>query len=245
MVMALNVVSIVHERRVRLVFSKAILASAFTTTSPPYFTFGCENGVGPNPNLVARFIVPGAPTVMECQLDVDLAPGGVYSFIAEQVSDSDGAEQSGSEKVYATFGTPTKVTVQGAITESDRLLYGIDLQYEGADFVEGPDGDLAHTSGPALVRRDLWHRTLSDGLPWEPTFGVHARGWIDGAPGAVYTLRGRTADQMLEDDRVRDVEVKVTQDDTKGEATVDIRPTLIGDAAVSSVQPITQSFSAT
>ncbi len=245
MAMNLNVAVAVHERRIRLIFTDAVGAAGFTASSPPYFTFGCENGLGPNPALVARFVVPGAPTVMECQLDTDLVSGGVYSFIAEGVENVSGLDQSGTEQVFLTFGQGTTVAVQGAVTESDRLLYGIDLQYEGADFVEGPDGDLAHTSGPALVRRDLWHRTLSDGLPWEASYGVHARGWIDGAPGAVYTLRGRTADQMLEDDRVRDVEVKVTQDDESSEATVDIRPTLIGDAAVSSVQPITQSFSAT
>ncbi len=232
-----------HERRVRLVFSNTLGAAAFTSTS--YYSVTSQNGYGASPLVVAALVVSDASNIVELQLSLDLVGGGVYQFRADGVPAVDTSVTPVDSLLVGTFGEPTRIAVQGPVTETERLLYGIDLQYEGTDFVEGPDGDLAHLSGPALVRRDIWHRVLADGLPWEPAFGVKARGWIDGAPGAVVTLRGRTADQVLEDDRVAGVDVQVSEDEDTGEASVVITPTLIGDAMASKVEPITQSFQST
>ncbi len=238
MTIALVSAQIRHERRARLFFSNTVAAISFTSTS--YYLVDCTNNAGPSPLVSAVFAVASTPNAVELQLSSDLAPGGVYKFSADGVVADDHSTVPGGSEAYAAFGEQVTRPNKGPVTELEALLYGLDIRFEGGEFIENAAGDLETISGPPLVRRDLWNRLLSDGLPWDPDYGVKSREWIDGSPGALFALRGRTSDQMTEDDRVRDVEVTIKDDGA--EATVTVAPILIGDSNVASIEPIDQTF---
>lgn len=227
--------SVRHERRVRIAFTNTLAAAAFTSTS--YYRAACLNSVGTAPVVRAALVVTSSPNVVELQLDSDLVPGGIYQFFAEGVPAADASTTPVGASAYASFGERVDGSRTEQVTDLEALLYGIDLRYEGTDFLEDVNGDLGHLSGPPLVRRDLWNRLRSNGLPWDPEHGVHAREWIDAAGNSAFALRGRTTSQMLEDDRVRGCDATVTVDDD-GTATVEVAPHLIGDPTASRVEPL-------
>ncbi len=230
--------SIVHRRRVRLVFTENVHASAFTTLS--FYGATSVNSVGPSPAIVAAFALGASPNVVELQLSVDLAEGGIYEFTAVGVPNVGSSSTTpGGSLAMASFGETRAhpVASAGAITFTDAWLYGIDLLYSDVDFVETAGGDLEEVSGPALVRRDLEGRVTSEGLPWEPSFGLHPRSYVDGTPGALPNLRGQAIAQMLEDDRVKSCEATLGAETDTGDGYIEIAPKLIGDPLVSEVAP--------
>jgi hypothetical protein len=102
------------------------------------------------------------------------------------------------------------------------------LRWSGGDFAEAPDGDLAVTVGAECVDIDLNRRMLEEnGLPWDPSFGLKARGWIDGSSAALPGLRGRAIAQLLADDRVAKADAKIDLSNPE-EPILEVTPTLIG-----------------
>lgn len=231
--------SIVHRRKVRLVFTESVHASAFTTLS--FYGATCTNSLGASPSIAAAFALAASPNVVELQLSLDLVQGGVYEFTAVGVPNVGSTSTTpGDSNATGAFGEqPTHpVLPAAAVTYADEWLYGLDLVFSDSDFVEDASGDLSEVSGAALVRRDLEGRATSEGLPWEPNFGMKPRSYVDGTPGALLTLRGQAIAQMLEDDRVRSCEATLGQETDTGDAYLEIAPKLIGDPLVSEIAPL-------
>lgn len=239
MAIALVAAQVVHARKVRLVFSESVHASAYTTLS--YYAALSINALGASPAIVAAFATIASPNVVELQLSLDLAPGGTYEFTAVGVPNVGSTSTTpGGSTVALAFGEQPvhAIAPKAAISFADEWLYNLDIVYSDVDFVEDAAGDLAEAAGPPLVRRDLENRALSDGLPWEPSYGLHSRSYIDGTPGALLTLRGAAISQMLEDDRVVSCDATLGEETDTGEGYLEIAPKLLGDPLLSEITPI-------
>jgi hypothetical protein len=226
--MAINLTAIVvrHERRVRLVFDASLAMSAFTSTS--YYSALNLDGGAASPTIAKALVVTSSPNVVELQLGLDLVQGGKYSFTASGVPAVD-LSTSPTQTVTATVGTeptPAALGTHGGISNLERELYGVDLLVMD-DFIEGPDGDLATVAGLRCATLDLQEAMLADGLPWDPAYGLHARQEVDGAPGALVTLRGRAIEIMRRDDRILSADAEVDTTDPEG-PVLTVKPTWIG-----------------
>ncbi len=235
--MAINLIAVTirHERRVRLSFDATLAAGAFSAS-----LYSVENadGRGANPTVQKAFIVSSSPNVVELQLDTDLVQGARYSFTAAAVPGVD-ATTSPTQTVVGTMGgepSPAATGARGPASGLERVLYGEDLVWTGADWAETPDGDLAEDGGLRVAILDLQRALTANGLPWDPAYGLQARGEVDGAPEAMTTLRGRAVALLRRDDRVRDVEAAVDLSDPSA-PVLDVRPTLIG-ARGASTEPL-------
>lgn len=238
MSIALTVAEIRHERRVRLFFTIALGGGAFTSTS--FYSVSNLNGSGTTPDVVAAYPIVGATACVELQLDADLTQGSAYSFSAVGVPGVDSSTTPDPSTAFATFGSKIAPIVTTSGSDLDALLYGEDVLFDGTEFSEDPSGDLAGISGPPNLRLALLRRGLSDGLPWDGTYGIGTRSYIDGTPGAMPSLRAQAESQMRLDDRVAQVTatVDVGSDDTNdantGYLTIDATP--IGtDTALASI----------
>ncbi|WP_438029030.1 hypothetical protein [Sorangium sp. So ce233] len=227
--MAINLIAVTirHERRVRLSFDATLAGTAFSSTS--FYGVESADGQAASPGVQKAFIVSSSPNVVELQLDTDLVQGARYSFTAAAVPAVD-ATTSPAQTVVATMGrepAPAAVGTRGPVTELERSLYGEDLVWTGADWAETPDGDLAEHGGMPVALADLRRAMTANGLPWDPAFGLRARGEVDGAPEAMTALRGRAVALMRRDDRIRDADAVVDLSDPSA-PVLEVRPVFIG-----------------
>lgn len=214
-----------HERRVRVIFDGALAGAAFTSSS--YYAISSQDGAGPNPG-VSPIIVANVTNVVELALDADLIDGGLYLLTVTNVPAVDASTPSGSQ-LFRFSSAPGTVDTEVSPDDVDALLYGDDCVWTGADYLETPAGDLAGQSGPEVVQADLVAGFLSDGLPWDPTFGGHPRKYIDGSALTMPTLQGSLKRFALSDDRVKTADVAFIPDPDNAAATFDIDCKLIGD----------------
>lgn len=235
MTIALTSLLIKHERRVQLLFSTSLGAAAFTSTS--YYSATNLDGSGASPTIVAVFMVAHSPHAVELALGCDLVPGGRYEFAANGVPALDAGEgvTPTPSTTIGTFGNPTvAATKQKAGTsELEALLYGVDLLFANGDFVEAPSGDLDTISGAANLTGALYRRLFSDGLAWDPAYGLRSREYVDGPAGLLTSIRGRAEAQMRADDRVSAASAQVETDQyaARGFVSVDVQPIGVGDLA--------------
>lgn len=234
--MAIDLASVIikHERRAQLVFTAALAAGAFASTS--YYSVTSLGGGGSSPTVVAVYLVAGSTSVVELALSVDLTPGVSYSFAAVAVPAADASTTPDPSTAVAVFGQPTKAPTaqqKGGNSELERLLYGEDVVFANGDFVEGPGGDLATVSGAANLSGALYRRLFSDGLPWDDKYGLKPREYVDGTPGGMLSIRARAEEQLRADDRVATATVQVVIDNPNSQAFVlaDVSPTGVGDLA--------------
>ena len=82
-------------------------------------------------------------------------------------------------------------------------MFGQDLFWNGTDFLEDASGDLSDIAGPLNAKVAIERRLLSDGLPWDDTYGAKPSQYVDGTAPAAQNLRGALEKQALSDDRVQ------------------------------------------
>lgn len=226
-----------HERRIRLFFSNSLAAGAFTSLS--FYSVASVDGRATSPIVVKAFAVANSPDVVELALDGDLVQGAAYSFSAVGVPALDlsvtpdpsaAVAQLPSEVRPATLGT------RGSPSDLERTIFGVDLLFD-ADFQVDPSGDLSTQGGAPVLRRDLASRLLSDGLPWDATFGLRPRQYVDGAASAVFALRGKAVNQVLLDDRVRSCTASVDASDPTA-PVVTVAPVPVGNQKTQGLDPV-------
>jgi hypothetical protein len=238
--MSISLISVAvrHERRVRLVFSTSLALGAFIDTS--LYAISSVGDVNAAPPVVAVFALANSPNVAELQLGADLVAGGRYTVSAVGVPAAAGTNTDitppGTEHDFV-IGRPTRVPHTRDATRLERVLYGSDLLFSGGDFQEDATGDLAERAGVALLEVDLYARMLSNGLPWAPEYGLHARAAVDAPELAMATLRGRAESQAREDDRVAEATARVQvadpdEDFDVANATVRVTITPIGESTL-------------
>ena len=137
---ALNQLTVRHERRVRVLFTEALGAGAF---APALYSLALGSGAS-GPPVVGAIVIVGTPIAVELALGADLQDGGSYVLTASGVPALDGSVTppgSAFAFVWNSGAAPTNVELPE--DDLDALLYGIDLVWTGTDFGETPLGDLA------------------------------------------------------------------------------------------------------
>lgn len=237
MTVALVSAQIRHERRVRLFFDVALAAGAFTSLS--FYSVASVDGKATPPNVIKAFAVAGSPTVVELALDGDLVQGAAYSFSAVGVPALDLSVTPNPSAAVAQLPLevrPAALRTRGSPSDLERTIFGVDLLFD-ADFAVDPSGDLSTQGGAPVLRRDLAARLLSDGLPWDATFGLRPRQYVDGAANAVFALRGKAKDQVLLDDRVRDCQTSVDVSDPTA-PVITVAPVPVGNQKTQGLDPV-------
>jgi hypothetical protein len=230
MAIELAAILVRSNRRVRLVFSNVLAAGAFDAAK---YAITNLDGKGPNEVVQEALIVPDSSNTVELNLKFDLAPSSLYRLAATAVPAQDASTVTTTQD-FRIAGDPLPASPTVSIDDIDALTLGADLLWDGDDMVEDADGDLARVSGAQNAESALTRRMESDGIPWDPDYGLHPREYVDGPPGALPTLVSQASRQAKLDDRVKSVTVAV-EPAVAGEeetAILSITPTFIGNRTV-------------
>lgn len=194
------------ERRVRLTFNSDLDSGAFDTS---LYTVVSQDSLGASPSVVAVLPVAGTPSAVELVLSTDLVGGGLYWIYAEGVPAADlSVTPDGSfEPMRQGNDTRPRADVEPIVRNRELLLYGVDIVWDGTDFQRSATGDLNRVQGSATVAKNLNRGISANGLPYDPTWGAHAREYVDSPQGSVGTLKGSVETQVLRDPRVQTVKV--------------------------------------
>jgi hypothetical protein len=140
---------------------------------------------------VAVLLVAADTTQRELVLSWELVEGARYSL-------TDGVSTT-------SFMTPEHrpALARGLTGDAyDRQFFGADLCFDGTDFVEQVDGDLAECAGEQNGRAAFRRGMLCEGLQWAPDWGAKLREFV-GAPSPVLIqVSGAILAQARRDDRV-------------------------------------------
>jgi hypothetical protein len=190
-----------HERRIRLVFDGALAAGAFTSLTS-YSVGGDDGSIVPVSGAIGLL---GMPNQLDLALGADLEASVIYTVGASAVPGADGSATAAGTSALVRLAAPPPSPIDAEVTPDDieAALYGIDLVWDGQDYAETAAGDLATVGGSDNVEAALTRRFVSDGLPWDDTYGAKPRRYIDGDPGALAPLRGTLVRQARLDDRVK------------------------------------------
>lgn len=237
MAIQIGPVIILHERRIRVTFTAALAVGAFTSLS--FYSVTSLSGQAASPSVVAAYIVANSPHVVELVLGADLVQGQSYQISAVGVpAQGGGGTTPDPSNQSATYGTKPQAVgpTKGGVSELDEVLYSRDLRFNDGDFVETPGGDLDTVAGNENLTNALNRRLLSNGLPWDPKYGLQAYQHVDGTGQGLLPLRGRAESQMKLDDRVSTVVARVTSDQAEaaGYVEVDVEP--IGAGALTTLK---------
>jgi len=213
-------------RRLRLLFTNTLDSGAFVTS-----WFGVESldGAGPDPVVKAALVVPATPAGVEIVLDEDLAQGGLYRLtIAAGVPATDASTLSLTTQDFRPASTPTPPSPEVQARDVLGYAYGVDLVHDGNDFVEQANGDLDWITGPENVRGAVERGVLSEGVPWDPSWGAHPRQFVDAPIPTLGLLRSAVVRHLQRDDRIQRSDAVPGQNDNDGSVSLDVSYDLIG-----------------
>lgn len=212
--MAISFTSVIpkHSRRLRLVFSNTLSASAFTSTS--YYSITALDDYATDVTIREALVVAESSNIVELALAQPLLPNGYYRVTANGVPAIDASVTPTPSTEDFRFGeTQEQTNVEPLNNDLDVLLYGWDLLFSGGDFVESADGDLATVSGQANAKAALSRRLLSEGLLWDPTYGAKPREYVDSVNLNGTTLKGILERQVMLDNRFTKAKADLEFDD--------------------------------
>lgn len=234
MTIDLTNVTVRHERRITLAFSNTLAAGAFTSTS--FYTVANTDGAGPSPLVVAAIAIVGAGAQVDLALDTDLVGGGQYTVSAIGVPAVDASVTPGGSSLGFVLAVPADDSnVEQNTSDVGALVYGTDIVWSGADFVETATGDLATVSGVPNYEAAITRRlSLPYALPWAQNYGARSGDYVN-APRALGTvLRGALLRQAFADDRTGDCQITLSFDDANDPTSaiylVNITPKSADDA---------------
>lgn len=215
-------------------FTQPVAAGAFGSPAPTFYSITSSDGRGSSPGVSGALLVPNSPNVVDLSLSDDLVKGAFYTFSAIGVPAVDLSVTPGDSTLDLRWGVSApKENVEPIVRDQQRLLYGIDLLWNGEDFQETATGDLDRVEGTANVTKALNRGVESTGLPWDPTYGAGAREFVDSPSLAAGTLKGAVAAQILRDPRVKQVKVTYEIDDENTYLNAD--PTLVSGEVIEPV----------
>jgi hypothetical protein len=236
MAITLQTVAVTSARRVRLVYDNTLALGAFSTA---WFSIASVDDVGMAPGVSYALAVPGLGHIVELALSLDLVPGARYSVSA--VAGVPAADASTAPEVSYEFVVPSRrADPSVGVTANDIAaeIFGLDLRHDGNDFVESADGDLAVVSGPENAQLAVTRRLLSDGLPYDATYGGQARKYVDAPNAALPALRARLEREARADDRVVAASVEMAADENTGDVELHGNVTLVGNLQREIKEPI-------
>lgn len=218
MSITLLTVEIRNERRVRLVFTNTLSGGAFGAPAPGFYTLTCVDGRAVDPSVDAALIVGGNPSVVELVLGDSIIKGVQYNLSAIGVPATDASvTDSGAvtSLIWGLYQAPANV--EPALRNKRRLIYGVDILWNGADFQETATADLESVEGPPNVTKALNKRVMTNpgDVSWAPDYGAGARNFVDSPSSAAGTLSGSVSSQLLQDPRVKSLKVSHEISDEK------------------------------
>lgn len=193
-------------------FSEAVGSGAYVTS---LYTVLSLDSAGESPTVSAVLLVTSNPAVVELALGADLQKGGLYSVSAVGVPNAAASSVTPSpslERFRYGLRAP-KENVEPLQRDRERLLYGVDLLWNGVDYQETSTGDLERVGGTANVTKALYRAVETNTLPWDSTWGVGAREFVDSPSVTSGSLRGKLSAQIRKDPRVKSVKVTVEFDE--------------------------------
>ena len=226
--MAISLLSVTpkHERRLRLIFSDTLASGAFGA-SPSVYAVTTNDSLGISPTVTEAIVVGNNPRAVEIALGEDLAQGASHLVAAIGVPSLAGPVTDSTSQQNILFSTLVHTTnAESVVDAQDVLLYGTDLIWNGSDYQETLQGDLAVISGVANVTSAILRRCLASGLPWDPTYGPNARAYVNAAD--VTPLRGAIIQQVKQDNRVSTVTATTQSTLGSDSTTFTVKPVLVG-----------------
>jgi hypothetical protein len=222
--------------RLRLRFSNTLASGAFSTS---WFTLASLDAAGADPEVSAALVVASAANELELVLTAPLVPGGLYEItVAAGLPAADSSTTAVASQVFRppTPAAPPSPSVQ----QSDlmALVYGVDIVHNGQDFVLAPSGDLETVSGPENAKTAVVRRLLSDGLPYNPSYGGRAREFVDAPTPTLPAARGRLEAEARREPRVRSARVELTPNANDGDVTLRVNVELIGAVSASAEETL-------
>lgn len=200
------------ETRIRLFFESALGVAAF---SPSWFSVTSDDGASPELSVVAALAVPGSAGAVELVVSEELVPSSLYTIdIADGLPPLSGDPLEAMETQIRTPGPPAAKTSRGTLLPD---IFGEDLEWRNGDWALSASGDLARIGGEANLKQAMNRRLTSEGLGWDPSYGLKARQHLDQPELGLAFLHGRVAEQLYLDDRI--AEVRVDSDDSTIVAT--------------------------
>ncbi len=233
--MAIQALNLIYRstRRLRVVFSNNLAAGAFNASwfniavSEPPLAVGLA--------VTAGLAVLNSPNVVELVLTAELESGRRYDLtVFGGVPATDASTTVSSVALPLTVPSSAPLTSASDATRSvTDALYGVDLAWDGRDFVEGPDGDLQVVRGVENVRSALERRALSGGLAWRTDYGAKARAHVDAPETAGAEFRAELVAQARADDRVKSAKARKTSiQGRRDESLFELEAELVGGAVV-------------
>lgn len=225
MTFALQTLIVRSRRRVRVIFTDAVAIGAFSTS---FFSITSSDGVGASPSLNGALMVPDSAQAVELSLAQDLADSGNFTLnVVSGVPALAGGTAAAATYAFKAPAAPPPPSPELPSDDSLDAIYGNDIMFSNDDFVETAEGDLAVGGGVQNVVDALVSRGLSNGLPWDGTYGAKPREYVDGADTGIPVLRATMIGQFLQDDRVS-LATGSSSTDTSGDATISIDVVLVG-----------------
>lgn len=226
MAIAFQTLQVMHRYRVRLTFSNTLASGAFVTA---FYAIESVDFRGESPEVTEAIRVPNYPNAVELTLSVPLVAGALYQLVLD--AGVPATDLSTAASAVQGFPVPQPRSNSGpeSIEELDAFVFGRDLVWKNGDFVEAPSGDLASVAGPENAMEAVTRRLLSDGLPWDRTYGAKARQLVDAPSGARDQLRYQLASEAVRDDRVTRCRVEAIDDSETGDFAPDVTVTLLNE----------------
>lgn len=156
----------------------------------------------PSPVQVQSLIVQG--NQVELVLSDPIVGGGFYRATLRALQISSGFVTAPATSLdFIAPNAAQPASNQLSIKAFQSNIFGEDIAWNGSDWVEGHDGDLATVTGPENARAAILRRQLSDGLIWDDSYGLKPSEFVDAPDGELPELVLRAEAQSLADDRVK------------------------------------------
>lgn len=191
------------------------------------YTAASEGPVAASPTIRAVYRVANQPSSAELVLDIDLVSGAAYTITMVNVPAlAGGPVFSGTGRLVYSSAQTAVPNVEPIVSDYDVILFGRDLVWNGNDFEEDVNGDLATIAGIPNAEGALRRRFLGSPLPYAQNYSPNAREFVDSNDAT--PLGSRLREQALRDPRVLSVKVFATED-SDGNIVFEITPKFIGD----------------
>jgi len=198
------------ERRVRITFSSALAAGAFSTS---LYAVATADDLGASPITVeAAYAISSDSNSVELSVDSNFTPGGQYTITCTSVPPISGTNFTGT--IQGQCPAPSYATYQNVEPETQDLqlvLYGEDIQWDGNDFDESPTGDLLTLQGRPNWQAAMARRMTSYGIIWDASYGANAYASVDAPQPYQTSLAGKFLAQARQDDRTAQATIAFSQ----------------------------------
>jgi len=196
--------------RIRLQFSSALAAGAFTV--PSMYSVSTADNQGASPiTVVSLFAISSDPNSVEIAINSPFAQGCLYTVLCTSVPPVSGTSFTGTITDRFPQATTAYQNVEPETSDYFLILYNRDVQWDGSDFDETASGDLQTVSGRPNWKGAMNRRVVSYGVQWDTSYGGKTGQFVD-APSPMQTsLAGALLSQARLDNRTRSASISVVE----------------------------------